>query len=76
MSLAEIITAGLQAMTDSAEATLDVHESQAICALAWAVKHGGFEGELTDDQLNWIIAAVRTGYLCGKERREMFKGYG
>jgi hypothetical protein len=76
MNMAEIIAAGMEAIKATADTQTDTHESQTICALAWAVRYGGFEGDVTDEQLNWLIAAIRTAYLCGKERRQMFKGYG
>jgi hypothetical protein len=76
MTMAEIVVAGLHAMAESVDAKLDDTESQTICALAWGMSHGGFEGSLDDDQLNWVISAIRAAYVAGREKRMMFKGYG
>lgn len=76
MTMAEIVVAGLNAMAESVDARLDDTETQTICALAWGMAHGGFEGGLNDEQMNWVISAIRAAYVAGREKRTTFKGYG
>lgn len=76
MTMAEIVSAGIHAMANSVDAKLDENESQTVCALAWGMSHGGFEGKLDEEQLNWVISAIRAAYVAGREKRTTFKGYG
>lgn len=76
MTMAEIVSAGIHAMADSVDAKLDDAESQTICVLAWGMSHGGFAGKINEDQLNWVISAIRAAYVAGREKRTTFKGYG
>lgn len=76
MSVAEMTAAGLRAIVDSTDVEIDNTEAQVICALWFALEAGMPELTITESQQRWIISAIRTAYMAGKERRTMFAGYG
>jgi hypothetical protein len=75
-SVVEIISAGLDAMVDTADAHMDAVEAQAIVSVAYALVHLLFGEDASEEQLKACLAASRAAYMAGRERRVMFAGYG